>query len=807
MDEQNNSYSIYIDRRPHRILYVLNQRQITFEQIDEIIRYNFRKWGGRYNFILPVVNNKITDSQWQFLKRYDPDFVNLYVPITKKLAIDLDTKITPLQVITERQGRQFSARVDNEGISILPTPQNIRLVSNAFGSDVFLVLFDIDECQDETIKKFIQRNFGTLDLREMSNQMLNRYPNKLSFKITDKQSFVTAISSFNDFKPYVFPIQLCSIGDYVDEDNDIHDENNFYIFTGDTPLELVDWWNNPFYLRSWTRTHLRQIWLPTSMAEDTELLEALKMFIKGRADPYGQGQKQAVFLSRTLSQERLTTIATTLTEGTWLLKETRVKTTEIYPNYPDYFSFDRIKTDMLHIRGAGKEEKIIVTPPDIEEGVMGGEHWMNDLYIQVPEKKVVPVNFETWLQLPKNNSVAHTVVSGLARITKNGVPSVLTSRSNQFHPTSQDFTIKFPKTWETFASIIMNTGKPCFTNDARKDYIKPYKHTISVSSAGRHIHGFLEVFGSLEGAYQVFEERHWRMLFELMANVTPDKEAKRLNDIKVRLQNQVSTMISDPTRLTSGQFVDWLGHELQKTAKMYIAANPKAISFVDLEKIAKSELADYNTRNPSNKFKYSKKDTLEALNRLTDSGAILIGYEFVCPSCLNRDWRALNEASQVMECRGCGYEYTFSPETVIRYKLNSIVENGVRVRGVAPVILALGTLFRDARHYFDFMPPVDIFKKKKHLTDLDICCVMDGKFIIGEVKAQQGLFHPKDFQKMTALAKEIHPNKVVFCSLDKTTSQRIKDEVSKVKADLAPYGVEVEWLHFDPWVFESSPIR
>lgn len=807
MDEQNNSYSVYIDRRPHRILYVFNKSQLTFDRVDQIIQYNFRKWGGRYNFILPVSSNRVSEAQWQFLKSYDPDFVNLHIPITRKLAVDLDTKITPLQVTTEINGRQFSPRVHSEGISILPTARNIRQVSNAFGSDVYLVLFDIEECQDETIKKFIQRNFGTLDLREMSNQMLNQYPNKMMLKITDKQSFITAMSSFNDFKPYVFPSQLCSIGDYIDDDRSIDNENNFYIFIGDSALDLADWWNNLFYIQSWTRNRFRQMWMPVSMAEDAELSEALRQFIKGRADPYGNGQKHAIFLSRDLPEARLTAISTNLTQGTWLFKETRMKSVEVYPNFSDYFSFDRIKTDMIHLRGAGKEEKIIVPPPDIEEGVMGGEHWMNDLYIQVPEKKVVPVNFETWLQLPRNNSVAHTVVSGLARMTKNGIPSVLTSRSNQFNPTSQDFTIKFPKTWETFASMIMNTGKPCFRDDARSKYIKSYQHTINVSSAGRHIHGFLEVFGSLEGAYQVLEEKHWREFFDLMANVTQDKELKRLDTIKIRLKKKITSMISDPNTLTNGQFIEWLSGEIQKTAKIYIAANPKAVNFGELEKIVKVGLADYNSRNPSNKFKYSKKSTVEALSRLTDSGAVLIGYELVCPSCLNRDWRSLDEVSQMIDCRGCGYEYPFSPETEIRYKLNSIIENGIRIRGVVPVVLVLGSLFRDASNYFDFMPPVDIYKKKKHITDLDICCVIDGKFIIGEIKAQQSLFHPSDFQKISALAKEIHPDKVIFSSLDKVIPQRRKDDIARVKTELAPFGIEVEWLSLDPWTFESSPVN
>jgi len=506
MDEKNTSYSIYIDRRPHKTLYVFNQTQITFDQIDRIIEYNLRKWGGRYNFVLTVKRGQISDVQWKFLKRYDPDFVKLYVRVTKKLAIGLDTKITPLQVVTGVRGQRFSPHAEHEGIDILPTSQNIRQVSNAPMSDVFIVLFDLEECIDEVVKKFILRNFGVLDLRNMSNQMLEQYPHKHVIKITDKQSFIDALMSFNDFKPYVFPIQLSSIGDYINDDRAIDNENNFYVFVGDSPLDLLDSWNNPFYLQSWTRNRLRQIWIPTSMADDTELTESLKKFIHGRADPYGNGRRKVVFSSRTMAEQELQAIATTLTDGSWLSQEVRIRSDEIYPNYSDYFSFDRIKTAMVHLRGSGKEEKIIVPPPDIQEGVMRGGFWMNDLYIQVPEKKVVPVNYETWLQLPRNNSIAHTVVEGVARITKDGVPSVLTSRSSEFHPVAQNFTIKIPKTWETFASMIMNTGKPHFNNDVRASYVKPYKYDIKVSSSGKHIHGFLKVFGDLEGAYQVFEK-------------------------------------------------------------------------------------------------------------------------------------------------------------------------------------------------------------------------------------------------------------------------------------------------------------
>lgn len=807
MDESNVSYSIYIEKRPPKILYVFDKSKVDFQDIDKIIEYNKRKWGGRYNFILTTTNSKIDGNQWKFLKQYDPDFVKLAIPATEELAIDLDTKITPLQVTNELGGRGFSSRIDSEGISILPTLKNIHSVSNSFLSDVYYVTFDVENCEDPVLKEFIERNFGSTDLRDVHNLSLRKYPFKKEFKITNKTSFINAISSFNDFKPYVFPIQLSTIGDFINDDRTKDNEVNFYVFVGDSPHELIDFWNNPFYLQSWTRNRIRQLWIPTQIAEDPELTEALRRLIQGRADPYGSGQKIAIFSTRTLSDTKIDVIANNLTDKTWLRKTSVIKKTEEYPDYENYFAFDRNKSGMEHYRGTSEQEKIIVPPPDIKEGTMGGEHWMNDLYIQLPEKKVVPVNFDTWLQLPKNNSVAYTVVQkSPARITSNGLPSVLTSRSNEFSHSSQDIVITIPKTHSIFASMILNTSKPYFTNDIRSTYTKPYEYTIEISGAGRHMHGFLEVFGSLEGAYQIFEERHWRLFFESITNVSPEKEVKRYSDIKKRLAKKITTMTSVPANLTSDRFIDWLSGEIQKTAKTYADANPKASSFFDLESIAKNELAEYNLKNPGNKFRYTKKRLMEALRRLTDGGIVLLGYELKCPNCLNREWRALNEVSQNNVCRGCGYENPFPPDTEIKYRLNSLVENGVRNKGVVPVILGLGKIFRDANNYFDFLPPVNIYKKGKLVTDLDICCVIDGEFVIGEVKARHYLFHPGDFTKITTLAKAIHPNKVVFTSLDKSIPTKLKDDVQKVKDELNPLGISVEWIALDSNIFEAAPI-
>jgi len=806
MEEKNNSYSIYIDKRPIRQLYVFNKTKATFDNIDAIISYNSRKWGGRYNQILIANANKLSDDQWRFVRAYDPDFVKLSINASKDTLLDLDRKATPLQVSSAENHNRFSPRMEHDGVSILPTIENIRIAGNSYDSHI--VLFDTKDCSDDQIKTFIQRNFGTLDLLEGINQPLRTYQKRVELKITDKQSFIEAISSFNDFKTYVFPIQLCSIGDSVSQDREIDDKNNFYLFVGDSPLDLIDFWNNPINLQHWTRTYLRQLWIPESICNDSELEEALKKLIKGRSDPYGTGHKNIIFQSKSVKKKKLEAVADKLTKDTYNFKKVIVSNVQAYPDLSDYFSFSRMKQNMDHIRASGQEERVILNPPDVTEGVMGGEYWMNDFYIQLPEKKVVTVNLETWLQLPRNNSVTHAIIKGPTRITSNGLPSVLASRSNQFNGDQQELTITLPKSWSIFASIIMNVSKHYFTNDLRAKHTKSYEYQPDISRDGKHIYGFLEVFGSMKGAYQVLEDRHWREFFELMANVSEDKESKRLNDIKSRFAKKIPSVAADPSNLTNGEFIDWLSNEVLKTAKVYSDAQPKASDFKQLEKILKRGLKEFNTRNPNNQHKYSKENAIKALSRLTDSGVVQIGYELRCPSCLNNEWRILNDINQYVECRGCGYEYPFPPEISTKYRLNSLIEKGIRAKGVVPAILALGALHREASNFFDFVPPIDIYKKKKRLTDLDICCIIDGQFVIGEVKANQKLLNPKDCDKMIEISKAIRPDKVVFCSMDrkKDLTKNTKDKVDKVKKELDPLGIEVEWFSFDQWLFEYSPL-
>jgi len=764
----------------------------------KIMNYNHKKWGGRYNQILVAKGGKLTDQQWDFIDSYDPDVVKTFTKLSKNDLYKFDTKASPYNLIKSRD-QYISPHIDDDGAYITPTSRNILQVGNAFGDNVYLVQFVLNDCKDESIKEFIEVNFGVLDERDMMDQVLKKHPNRVQLHITDKASFANALKKFNDFKSYVFPIQLCHLGDYVGQGESFDSEHIFHVFLGDQPHDILNFWRNPLYLRDSTRNRLRQLWIPQEMADDEELTAPLVQLIRGRVNPYGTSGRQVVFHSSSIDHKKLEIYSNKLTKDCYFVTKTTGQ--RFLPELSDFFSFSRLKEDMIHRRGHSKVEEFRVSPPN-EVDIAGGT-WMNDLYVELPEKKTLPVNIDTWMQLPRNNNLASIVVNSIARIDKNGLVSVLGKQSNRFNPVG-NLEITLPSTREIIFGIVFDRRRPVYTTDLRYDKKKKYPYDLKISNEGKRLSGFMSVFGSINSANSILQDNHWRRFFKKLANVDISKESKQFQIIKDTL-NKKSPFpnLEDDTVQQKDRFLERLSGLVVETSKKYVQSLSKTGTYLDLENIVKDELETFNDKHPKNKFKYNKSRVLRSLKYLVELNVLSIGHNKICSSCLYPQWRPVNELDQFMQCAGCGYEYILDPEYKISYKLNSLIENGVRSGGVIPVVLALGALFEDANYHFDFLPPMDIYKNGDKLTDLDICCIKDGKFIIGEIKAQQRGF-PKDFSLLVEIAKEIQASKIVISTMAQKPTKNTQKKIEKARKSLKGTGITIDWLNLDSRIFEPS---
>jgi hypothetical protein len=62
-------------------------------------------------------------------------------------------------------------------------------------------------------------------------------------------------------------------------------------------------------------------------------------------------------------------------------------------------------------------------------------------------------------------------------------------------------------------------------------------------------------------------------------------------------------------------------------------------------------------------------------------------------------------------------------------------------------------------------PPAPL-DDKGPVSDLDIAVILDGQFVIGEVKQSRNLFDQETFAKMESIARRLLPDMLLFASMD-----------------------------------------
>jgi hypothetical protein len=60
---------------------------------------------------------------------------------------------------------------------------------------------------------------------------------------------------------------------------------------------------------------------------------------------------------------------------------------------------------------------------------------------------------------------------------------------------------------------------------------------------------------------------------------------------------------------------------------------------------------------------------------------------------------------------------------------------------------------------------------------------------------------------MEDVAKIIHPDTIIFSSLDKKPNAFVIENIDKLRKELAGLEINVEWFPINYWIFEPHPVR
>ncbi|MFW6173375.1 MAG: hypothetical protein ACOC5T_06485 [Elusimicrobiota bacterium] len=725
--------------------------------------------------------------------------------------------LTPLEIENNR-GDQTRIHISNDPISILPTKRNIQEICQSFFEQEYqLVLFEITKTTPETIRLFLQRNFGLLENNQdtpISIKKALQNVKKVKYEIKDHDDLNRVLHDLGEFRNRViYPTQICSIPDFVKDVKYNAINEKFTVIIGNTAEELSYFWNRTIIIPKWMRKGLNHLWLSSELSKNETIKPGLAKFINRYVDQTGNpNSRGAHFITFSLKEEAIKGVSDTFTSK---IRYPRVYTKYNHPQNPDYGSnkdFFFLKQGLDLYRANSQEEHLVLSEPDLEEGVMGGQCWFADLYIQFrPERFTSIQGIQYWWQLPKRNSILTNLhfFNKPARINEHGMFSVMMRRSTKFQPNTNVLVIKLPSDWSVFASLICGERFDCIDQNPRQKFLSKPFSDIRRSDKGMYLSGVLSLFPDMTNAHSLLKERYWRRMFESMSNQDADKDEKKKRDIFNRLKKKLKKRVNFKT---SENGIKWLTEQIFIYAKE-VSKRDVDLTYEDFEEEAQKETEEYNINNPTNKIPFDRSMFKHSLSELIDWNVLLLGIKPKCPKCGYRIWYHLDETRQQIDCKGCGYRFSVNAKEKWLYRLNSLLKAACSKHGTIPVLLVIGQLLSDARSSFIYFPCIELlkydedYKKSECLGEIDLLCIKDGQLIIGEIKQSVGLFGADDFNKIGDIAEKINPDVIIFSSMDIAPNSLVQENIKILKERLKHLEIEVKWYPIHEWAFKSSPVH
>jgi hypothetical protein len=113
------------------------------------------------------------------------------------------------------------------------------------------------------------------------------------------------------------------------------------------------------------------------------------------------------------------------------------------------------------------------------------------------------------------------------------------------------------------------------------------------------------------------------------------------------------------------------------------------------------------------------------------------GFELKCHACSFKSWYPAERVGQTFECSRCFQTQVCTSNPLWLYKLPEVIFQGFNDNMQVP-LLALSYLKRKSLHVFEWLPDSNLYVNadgKGPLGNIDILCLCDGKFYIGEAKS------------------------------------------------------------------------
>ncbi|MDE0086271.1 MAG: hypothetical protein OXU23_11195, partial [Candidatus Poribacteria bacterium] len=302
---------------------------------------------------------------------------------------------------------------------------------------------------------------------------------------------------------------------------------------------------------------MHQLWLPTALATDPNMEDALCAWISKNSWIERQNTKTVQFVSFSIEEEDLKNIASRFQDKQRFSTNVKCYDEPQIPNFhheDPLFSLrenpfsDRDSNIEIH-RGQGKTNILDLTEPKGLSQRDPDGHWMADFYIEFTHDKYgnnddvirrMDGHFLLWM-FPSRNYLTYYMFDRLSRIRLNRFPSALIKSGEKV----LKLTLDNPET--VVSSLFFNNNRHVYAkSDPRTQITKTEYYHADVSDKGKYLQGVLELFGNLTFAYYMFRNPYWRSMFDILS-----KNTNAELNAQISVANKLKKLIDGSEPLTS----------------------------------------------------------------------------------------------------------------------------------------------------------------------------------------------------------------------------------------------------------------
>ena len=787
--------------RPLRVAFIIEDADGAHHFLDSAFSESFSRHGGRQSLVVPVVGETISTSYLGWLKRYDPDVVFTAVAAAQDSVIELIEKHSnPSTILAIRQDpdeAQYRARgfrLREAGLTSLSWLPFLKVSSGGVRARPEFILDAYPRWTDDGL---VTDNFGTLVMS------CDRFPLHKALSDIVKPLILTPVdapvdrwrsgisgeeitSGYDVLTRLVKSgsvLTLAYLANLYSTQISIHSHEwtrSFCLIVGDSFTDRVTCWNAGLLFDDAQQQAYKTLRLPASCISDPNKVEQVKTFLNNQnwITGYSGNAPRVTIRTSSIDSEQIEAFGRALRgERSWCIYDTRriESIDDVCPAPNNIANASLVRGNSITRTPLRHESESIPVPQPLQLRHSSLAHpicsegtWISQLSVDRSSDNSKFANVrDSWI-LPRRNQLARLFLGNLAaRITTEGQLAIPVNRGIEL------LDITDPNDDALFHSLLHEQPTYVYPDVRHQRSLRSAYVFSKPSDNGRYLIGLLGMLKSLSRAYEVLGRGFWNRQVMRMASPAEDEYPRLIGTLKKRFAPQAGKFVLERED-------QW--ESLARTVVRQAAGLRKPTQTVTLQRLQDDWIQELSGVIDAHEQLHSHREEMmaeaskelnESLQRLCGEGVFHQGYEWLCPRCSYRNWSAIDCLGSTLSCQICRHVRAPPVDLKFQFRLNEFLGSCVRDHDTLSVVWALGAV-RDEYHHssFVFAPQTALYRAYPENRDtppdreIDVLAVVDGRVLVGEVKASLSEIGQRELDDLATFTREISADIVLLGSLE-----------------------------------------